>query len=258
MNTDDDAAFLRTIIANREDDVPRLVYADYLDEQGREERAEFIRLQIKLARIRARVLELIEPVRQHQRAGAPNYGWNTPEGKRFQDEVAEPCRELAKRERKLYGWMKSADFGLPSDWSASIRGQGARNPRALIHRGFAFKAECSWADWLTHADAILAATPLERVELTTWPEWELGGGQYLRLVGRKHYYNIPIGRHEPGSVRHGLMMDLLAAEWPSIAFTLPRSGMHTWTGAAGTTNVNDQSNWSGGNVPQGDDYILID
>ena len=39
-------AFLRTICENPEDDATRLVYADWLQENGDEDRAEFIRLQI--------------------------------------------------------------------------------------------------------------------------------------------------------------------------------------------------------------------
>lgn len=44
-------AFIRTIVANPEDDAPRLVYADWLDEtedKANADRAEFIRLQIRL------------------------------------------------------------------------------------------------------------------------------------------------------------------------------------------------------------------
>ena len=43
-------AFLAAIIARPEDDLPRLVYADYLDETGDPDRAEFIRVQCELAR----------------------------------------------------------------------------------------------------------------------------------------------------------------------------------------------------------------
>jgi uncharacterized protein (TIGR02996 family) len=42
--------FLREIIEHPDDDTPRLVYADWLDDHGDPERAEFIRLQIDLAR----------------------------------------------------------------------------------------------------------------------------------------------------------------------------------------------------------------
>ncbi len=42
--------FLATIIATPEDDAPRLVFADWLEEHGDADRAEFIRLQCSLAR----------------------------------------------------------------------------------------------------------------------------------------------------------------------------------------------------------------
>src|SRR5262245_4562103 len=44
-------AFLDAIGEEPEDDAPRLVYADWLDDQGQGHRAEFIRLQCRLARM---------------------------------------------------------------------------------------------------------------------------------------------------------------------------------------------------------------
>jgi uncharacterized protein (TIGR02996 family) len=44
-----DDAFLQAIVESPEDDTPRLVYADWLDENGQGERAEFIRVQCQLA-----------------------------------------------------------------------------------------------------------------------------------------------------------------------------------------------------------------
>ena len=44
-------AFLSDIIENPDDDAPRLIYADWLDDQDDPERAEFIRLQCRLARL---------------------------------------------------------------------------------------------------------------------------------------------------------------------------------------------------------------
>jgi uncharacterized protein (TIGR02996 family) len=45
----DQAALYRGILATPHADLPRLVYADWLEEHGRAERAEFIRVQIELA-----------------------------------------------------------------------------------------------------------------------------------------------------------------------------------------------------------------
>src|SRR5690242_1443256 len=47
--TPDEEAFLRAICENPDDDLPRLVYADWLDERG-DPRGEFIRVQIGLWR----------------------------------------------------------------------------------------------------------------------------------------------------------------------------------------------------------------
>jgi uncharacterized protein (TIGR02996 family) len=49
--------FLKMICANPADDAPRLVYADWLDENDAADRAEFIRVQIELNRIRRPALE---------------------------------------------------------------------------------------------------------------------------------------------------------------------------------------------------------
>jgi uncharacterized protein (TIGR02996 family) len=47
----DGEALIRSILAAPADDAPRLVYADWLDEQGRGEDAEFVPLQVELARL---------------------------------------------------------------------------------------------------------------------------------------------------------------------------------------------------------------
>jgi uncharacterized protein (TIGR02996 family) len=46
----DHEALLRAICDNPDDDAPRLIYADWLDEHGDPRQAEFIRVQIELAR----------------------------------------------------------------------------------------------------------------------------------------------------------------------------------------------------------------
>ena len=47
----DEAAFLETIQDDLDDDTARLVFADWLEEHGQSERAEFIRVQTELARL---------------------------------------------------------------------------------------------------------------------------------------------------------------------------------------------------------------
>ena len=48
-----DTGLLKDICANPDDDTPRLVYADWLDDHGDAEGAEFIRLQIRLSKMPA-------------------------------------------------------------------------------------------------------------------------------------------------------------------------------------------------------------
>jgi uncharacterized protein (TIGR02996 family) len=47
----EDEAYLQDIVAHPDDDAPRLVYADWLDDRGDADRAEFIRVQCELARM---------------------------------------------------------------------------------------------------------------------------------------------------------------------------------------------------------------
>jgi uncharacterized protein (TIGR02996 family) len=55
MNAD---ALLAEILANPDDDAPRLIYADWLEEHGDLDRATFIRIQIRQAQI-ASSLQLV-------------------------------------------------------------------------------------------------------------------------------------------------------------------------------------------------------
>lgn len=78
----DDAAFLAAIADQPDDDLPRLAYADFLDDRGKSARAEFIRVQCELARLpatdprraalAAREAELIEAHRREWTV--PNVG----------------------------------------------------------------------------------------------------------------------------------------------------------------------------------------
>jgi uncharacterized protein (TIGR02996 family) len=53
-------ALLAAVLADPDADLPRLVYADWLEERGQPERAEFIRVQIELARDRRNELQARE------------------------------------------------------------------------------------------------------------------------------------------------------------------------------------------------------
>jgi uncharacterized protein (TIGR02996 family) len=79
----DEAALLRGIHANPEDDTPRLVFADWLDEHGQPERAEFIRVQIEYERTSDNALG----ARSHELLIAHQAEWTADFGPREVDRV---------------------------------------------------------------------------------------------------------------------------------------------------------------------------
>jgi uncharacterized protein (TIGR02996 family) len=100
MAVSDEEALLQAIWAEPDDDAPRLVYADWLEENGQPERAEFIRGQCELAReggstkarkrLRAREKQLLAAHRENwlARIGASPLRWHFHRG--LVDRVEDP------------------------------------------------------------------------------------------------------------------------------------------------------------------------
>src|SRR4051794_3132813 len=112
-------ALLADICARPEDDAPRLVYADWLEENGNPERAEFIRGQCELARKRlaggaARRRELKKRV--NELFNARGKGWAEAYGPWCADylggwergfpEKARPRASLAELARDMPGMVE--------------------------------------------------------------------------------------------------------------------------------------------------------
>ena len=109
MSTGD--ALFQAILDNPEEDAPRLVYADWLEEHDQAERAQFIRLQIDLARLPEGAPGRTElEVRQLPvlRSRRPDWvgpladlvdGWTFRRG--FVEEVTLPARDFVKVGGKL-------------------------------------------------------------------------------------------------------------------------------------------------------------
>jgi uncharacterized protein (TIGR02996 family) len=94
-----DEGFLRDILDHLEDDSPRLIYADWLEEHGRTEhekaRAEFIRLQIELARGKVKLRRRIElSQRQDELLRDHELAW------------VGPLAELVQRARFVRGFVE--------------------------------------------------------------------------------------------------------------------------------------------------------
>ena len=71
---DERAELLRTVIESPDDDAPRLVFADWVEEHGEPERAEFIRLQCRLETLDDDAEE-IEQMRERERELLDEFAW---------------------------------------------------------------------------------------------------------------------------------------------------------------------------------------
>lgn len=142
----DEAALLAAIIAEPSEDTLRLAFADWLDENDQPERAEFIRVQVEIARHVA--------------------DWAASDGN-----AASELDDLRRRERELqHGSDKRGVINefrwLGSPLRSFIYGAYCE---PQFRRGFVHQLMCRWDQWLAHAGAILKQNPIELVKLTTMP-----------------------------------------------------------------------------------------
>lgn len=226
----DRAGFLRAIIGAPDDDLPREIFADYLDERG-DPLGEFIRVQVELAK------------------------WNpcsecNGSGHRTAIRFTTECpfcrkpRALRRREQNL---LDAHESGMAPNWRRWFASDlPVKRSDLTYRRGFVTNLTLSWADWSAHADALLAAAPIRgrlvngeyrgggTVTLTSWPrisqrydeaadvtDFRLGNraavvrltrAELERTAGR----SVPAGRE--------IATRLLAAEFPGVRFVPPTVG----------------------------------
>jgi uncharacterized protein (TIGR02996 family) len=210
-------AFVRAIREQPEDDTRRLACADWLEEHGEGPRAEFIRVQCELAR-GPDGIDCEQIIGESARTGDIRYdcypetpaairpplgskvaarvysrspgGWFLVQGTCrawvesglgrgfvLSDASGEEWRpELTARVRALWdiGTNGGGFLELPAHWGTPY-----------WHRGFVRDTRLSAADWLTHADAILARHPVTRVTLTTCPRDDSGRFVNFEEFGRR-------------------------------------------------------------------------
>lgn len=174
----DHTPFIAAIIADPDADLPRLIYADWLDENGQCDRAEFIRCQCELARMNDP--HAIGICAACGAKGKPpslaHYGCLVC-GQTDGREYADKYDQLRRRERELMPSryqlrpnnhpVSAAVWDLPVSISDPLPQPSHFDVE--YRRGFVEEITCSWEDWRQHADAIRSATPLRKVRLTTEP-----------------------------------------------------------------------------------------
>jgi uncharacterized protein (TIGR02996 family) len=134
---------LKAVVASPDDDLPRLVAADWLDEHGEGERAEFIRVQIERAK-----------------ADRPELAW----------------REAALWNIPILGplWAVEACPNIAAiRFGTSVREVDMTGTdRVTFRRGFPFRVSCTAADWLRFGGGVIPRQPVREVSLTRCREME--------------------------------------------------------------------------------------
>jgi uncharacterized protein (TIGR02996 family) len=132
-------AFLRDINERPHDDTPRLVYADWLDDNGQPERAEFIRVQCRLAELPTGHPE--RPAlerREHALWKKHVKAWRKPLPARYRSGpfyrgFLTPRLSIYADRRLTYGLFLTPEFSPPDFtplWEAFISGEGGE-PEAV-------------------------------------------------------------------------------------------------------------------------------
>jgi uncharacterized protein (TIGR02996 family) len=108
--TPEDHDFIRQILASPDEDAPRLAYADWLEQQGEHDRAEFIRCQVEAARLLPRDPQLEQlTARAATLLQAHQTEWET-----LPPEIAESAR-VGSFERGFPAWARCSITDFPSD-----------------------------------------------------------------------------------------------------------------------------------------------
>lgn len=139
----DGKGLLQTIIEEPEADDLRLLYADWLEDNGEPERAELIRVQCEFAK--------------HQPDADGFYKMPYTVGGLNQQET----RLLKKAQR----WLN--EDGVPGLWESLVRGQTKRiaGNDCTWHRGFVEQVSVREEYWLQHGPSLVGLFPLRRVRL---------------------------------------------------------------------------------------------
>lgn len=197
-------AFLRGIATNLYDDTPRLAFADWLDEHGEHDRAEFIRVQCEFEPIRdqyeiPRAAELHEREKHFGSAGTHQYdvarawlgampqGWDdwqkgaSIEYRRgFPDTLALPARtflEFGAKIRELHPTIRRVVLFCINEYGE----------RLAVCPALADLAELELACWYSDADARALARSTHLTELRVLELWlgrtpPLTDGKLCRII----------------------------------------------------------------------------
>lgn len=229
----DEQALYRRVCDDPADDTVRLIYADWLEEHGEPERAEFIRTQIAIFNMDELGDGVINPHEGHTCCEDPCPCC----------EAVDKYNRLKEREHQLLMpnrecWLPEAFIGVPIRMEDMADG---------YHRGFFARLRIPWRGWLKHWRCVCESTPLQEVELLGWPDHDLDGRAHatgygsvvhcdLRVDPRSYPWPDHVRREYPLNpydasvsveIRTEMILACLSlnADWVGITFTLPKTLM---------------------------------
>jgi uncharacterized protein (TIGR02996 family) len=128
--------FLQAILDNPDDDTPRLVFADWLEEHGDPVRAEFIRVQCAFAKMK-------------------DVAWDDPEKRTLRRRAD----DLLMKHRN--GWL--LDLPRAAQWDC----------RPRFERGFVEELSCTVSQVLKVVAGVFRVAPIRGLDLANHGAWEL-------------------------------------------------------------------------------------
>lgn len=220
---------LAYILEHPDDDTARLIYADHLEEQGESARAEFIRLQIRIAN---------DGIEEHQcwqcyqrlRGGQHQNGpcrcspeWRRMNSAWWEIKISSASTlGLVDTLRCLRGFNLRFSFGPDPQWLNSAE---RSVPVACFHRGFIEIVQCPIRQWLDIADEVTAKHPIREVHFLPHPQGSPLPFTYdvtdnlMKISVRSHHGLSMVVRSDltPDEVDDEIMK-LFKDRWPHITF----------------------------------------
>ncbi len=193
----DGEALLAAILANPDDDAPRLIYSDWLEENGDEARAEFIRVQCEYTRNSEELMAI--PTSPYSRPGSRH-------------------SDLINRQASLVFRGREAWFSNHPKWGISQM----PDYQQIFVRGFAHAISITASQWINHADEILAQHPVREATLTTWPNWFYETSTIGEWVDTDEpWLETFRGERQTTEASARIFHTKAAYRWPGITFHLP-------------------------------------
>ncbi len=213
-------AFLQSILERPEDDGPRLVYSDWLEDNGDPECAEFIRVQVQLARLPPDASERATLVTREQALLQEH-------GKRW----AEPLRGLTWSWRFERGFIAAIQIrSFSSETVPALASVVALTPVRML----SITDDCPGGEALVAAASHLTRLRELRFEYTSFNQFGLTG--YVQtlltspyLAGLKKLYIV--GGRNWGWLSKRALRAIIAS--PSLTGLTDLTLVHDWEGLSG-------------------------